>query len=135
MLHTYSVFISNIGADEKCQVSSSTEHQHHHSDNDSRVMERTCSTSEEEHCLINLNATDVVENGDVSRAVELHGERSGSLDLEGGLGRRKGNSREERRERETPSAGRGREAVKPGWRGKVKRGIKTALVDLKLFLW
>ena len=113
MLHTYSVFISNIGADEKCRISNSTDHHHHHH------HQRNCSKNEEEYCSIDLKETDLVGNGDISSAVEVPGD---------------GNSSPERGEGET-ATGRGREEVKLGWRGRLKRSIKMALVDLKLFLW
>ena len=117
MLHTYSVFISNIGANEKCH---SSDH-HHHGNNNLSVMERSCSTSEEKHC--HIDETDIVENGGVSTAVDLPGDSRGS-GRKGGL---------ERGEAETPAAA--REEVKPGWGGKMKRGLKASLADLKLFLW
>ena len=126
MLHTYSVFISNIGANEKCH---SSNHYHHGNDNLS-VMERGCSSSEEKHCRIDGNETDLVENGDVSTAVDLTDDSRGS-GREGGLERREG--RLERGARETPAAA--GEEVKLGWRGKMKRGLKASLADLKLFLW
>ena len=113
MLHTYSVFISNIGADKKCQVSNSTDHHCHH--------QRNCSSNEEEQCCIDLKDTDLVGNGGISSAVELPVGSSSSPELRRGKGK-------------TP-AGRERGEVKLGWKGKVKRSIKTALVDLKLFLW
>ena len=123
VLHTYSVFMSNIGADEKCQVNNSPDN--HHSD-DLSLMERNCSTSEEEYCHINLKetSTDLVGNGEISSAVELPFDSSSSSSPEDGL----------RREVDT-TAVRGREEVKLAQRARVKRGIKAALVDLKLFLW
>ena len=127
MLHTYSVFISNIGANEKCH---SSDHHHHGNDNLS-AMERGCSSSEEKHCRIDGNETDLVENGDVSTAVDLPGDSRGS-------GREEG---PERREGRLLGRGAGEmpaatgEEVKPGWRGKMKRGLKASLADLKLFLW
>ena len=123
VLHTYSVFISNIGSDKKCRVSNSTDQHHHHSNKNVSIKERGCSTSEAEHCHVDLKETDLVGNGGV---IELPGDGSCSS-------REGGQERGEREEKQ--AAGRGREEVKVGWRGKAKRGIKTALVDLKLFLW
>ena len=120
VLHTYSVFISNIGANEKCHFSA----HHHHGNDNLSVMERGCSGGEEKHCRIDGNETDLVENGDVSTAVDLPGDSRGS-GQEGGL--------LARGTRETPAAA--GEKVKLGWRGKMKRGLKASLADLKLFLW
>ena len=86
-------------------------------------MERGCSSSEEKHCRVDGNETDLVENGDVSTAIDLTDDSCGS-GREGGLERGAG---------ETPAAA--REEVKLGWRGKMKRGLKASLADLKLFLW
>jgi hypothetical protein len=125
VLHTYNVFISNIRANEKCQVSNSSDH-HHHGNNSLSIIEKT---SEEEHCHIDILETDLAGNGDVSTAIELPGDSHDRT--QEGVAEREG---EGRREGERPAAA-AREEVKPGWREKIKRGIKTSLADLKLFLW
>ena len=88
------------------------------------LTDRNSSISEEEHCNVDLNETsrDLVENREKSSAViELPGDSSRAED-------------ELRGDVDTAAAGRGRE-MKLAWRGRAKHAIKTALVDLRLFLW
>ena len=114
VLHTYSVFISNIGADEKHRVSNST---NHHSDHSNHV-DRSCSSEEQDHCCINVeeNTTELEGSGETSSNVDQRGNSSSAVV-------------------EVKEGGSGKREVKLARKEKVKSGIKAALVDLKLFLW
>ena len=107
VLHTYSVFISNIGASETERVSSTVS-----SPSD---LETVHSSSDGRHCRFSVK-NEAVTIEETSTAVA---ECSGSCDRGG-------------RMEETESAN---EEVNVSRRTKVKVALKATLMDLKLFLW
>ena len=127
VLHTYSVFISNIGAEEEGRVSMST-NQLSIPESDSgntRTMESN-HTIEDGQCHVDVNdVAQVAVDGDILIEDQVSDDR-GSVDSEeavkdgeGGDGGEAGFSGE----------------VKKSWRKKIASGVRVALLDLKLFLW
>ena len=122
VLHTYSVFISNIGANKKERESSLTHHHSPQSDSETLLSRQ---------CRYNVRDEAIEEPSE---------EQSDSAVISGDRGEREerresGERGDIRGEEETRESVGVDEDVKLPWRRKVKRGVKAILMDLRLFLW